>query len=135
MQAHMRPSMAGQIRILLVDDQPEFRDFAAPMLDDHPDLQVVGQASTGAEALEKVASLRPDVVIVDVQMPGMNGFETTKKLLRLSPSVHVIIVSADDEPAYEGHARRAGAVAFLNKMDLMPETVVAVLEELEEEAA
>ena len=70
MQTPLRAVATGQTRVLLVDDQEEFLDFAGPMLNEHPDLAVVGQASSGEMALKKISKLKPDVVICDVQMPA-----------------------------------------------------------------
>ena len=133
MQTPLRAVATGQTRVLLVDDQEEFLDFAGPMLNEHPDLAVVGQASSGEMALKKISKLKPDVVICDVQMPGLSGFQAARKFLATRPEVRVIMVSADDDPRYESMARRAGAIGFVSKLDLMPETILATMEEAEDD--
>ena len=101
--------------IVVVDDEPSFLDVARSVLSQYPDVTVVGTATSGEQALELYSALRPEFVIMDVQMPGMNGFETARRLLREAADVRVLIVSAHDEPQYEAIARAAGAEAFMTK--------------------
>lgn len=104
--------------LLLVDDQPEFRLLARLLLDGQPGVQVIGEAESGEEALELVPRLRPEVVLLDVQMGGMNGFETARQLMGLSPSLRIIITSSDEDPTYEALAHAAHALGFLPKKAL-----------------
>jgi DNA-binding NarL/FixJ family response regulator len=101
--------------IVVVDDEPAFLDVAQSVLSQHPDVTVVGTATSGEQALELYSALRPEFVVMDVQMPGMNGFETARRLLREAADVRVLIISAHDEPQYEAIARAAGAEAFMTK--------------------
>ena len=101
--------------IVVVDDEPSFLDAAQSILSQHPDVTVVGTATSGEQALELYSALRPDFVIMDVQMPGMNGFETARLLRREGADVRVVIISAHDEPQYEAIARAAGAQGFMTK--------------------
>ena len=116
-------------RVLLVDDQDDYLEFACPMLNDHAELNVVGQASSGAEALRKIERCAPHVVVMDVQMPGMSGFTAAKRILEAHADVRVILVSAADEAHLDRQARNAGAVGFISKMDLMPECVIELVAE------
>lgn len=110
--------MTGLRTLLLVDDQPEFRLLARLLLDGQPGVQVIGEAASGEEALELVPRLRPQVVLLDVQMGGMNGFETARRLMDLVPSLRIIITSSDEDPTYEALAQAAQALGFLPKKAL-----------------
>src|SRR5438105_14211418 len=101
--------------VLVVDDEPAFLDLAQAVLSQHRGMTVVGTASSGEQALELLTSLNPQVVILDVQMPGMSGFEAARRLRRAAASVRLIIVSAHDEPQYEAIAIAAGANGFMTK--------------------
>lgn len=104
--------------LLLVDDQPEFRLLARLLLDGQCGVRVIGEAESGEEALELVPRLRPQVVLLDVQMGGMNGFETARRLMDLAPSLRIIITSSDEDPTYEALAHAAQALGFLPKKAL-----------------
>jgi DNA-binding NarL/FixJ family response regulator len=93
------------------------REGIASMLDQDPRLLVVGQAGDGLQGLEMVARSRPDVVLMDVNMPGMNGIEATRQLRRRWPDVRVIGLSVQDDPATLKAMRDAGADACLSKSD------------------
>lgn len=113
--------------ILVVDDQPEFLQLARALLNNPPGLVVVGEATSGPEALALLLVLKPDVVVLDVQMPGMSGFETARRLLAASPGLCIIMVSAFDEADYEALAYSVGAAAFLTKKEFSAGAVSAVL--------
>jgi DNA-binding NarL/FixJ family response regulator len=101
--------------IVVVDDEPAFLDVARSLLSQLPGVTVVGTATSGEQALELYSSLRPEVVIMDVQMPGMSGFEVARRLIRQGAAVRVLMMSAHDEPQYEAIARAAGAEGFMTK--------------------
>ena len=103
------------IRILLVDDQRLVREGIQILLDSESDLEVVGQAANGAEGLELVDNLGPDVVLMDVRMPVMDGVTATKEISKLHPDIAVIILTTfdDDDVIFEG--LKAGAKGFLLK--------------------
>jgi DNA-binding NarL/FixJ family response regulator len=103
------------IRILLVDDQALFREGLRTLLSLQPDVEVAGEAAHGEEALRLAATLRPDVVLMDLQMPVMDGAAATRKLKAQQPDARVIILTTfdDDESVFE--ALRAGAVGYLLK--------------------
>ena len=114
--------------LMLVDDQPEFLQLAKMLLDQHPGLHVVGEADSGEGALALLSQVQPDAAIVDVHMPGMNGFEAARQLLRQSPQLQVILVSAFDDAQFSALARQSGAVAFLTKKAFSPEAIAQVLD-------
>ncbi|MEU4119623.1 response regulator transcription factor [Kitasatospora sp. NPDC028055] len=112
------------IRVVLVDDQPLIRTGLRVLIADAPDLEVVGEAGNGAEAVELVARLRPDVAVMDIRMPGMDGIEATRRILA-DPDLptHVLVLTTFDDDDYVYGALRAGASGFLVK-DLALETIL-----------
>jgi len=103
------------IRLLVVDDQPAVRRGLRVRFHLEPDMQVVGEASTGREALTLAQTLAPDVVLMDLEMPGMDGIEATAALRTIVPQSAVVILSIHDDVQTRGRAQAAGAVAFVEK--------------------
>lgn len=105
----------GRIRILLVDDQAMFREGLRTLLATQPDFEVVGEAANGEEALHLSATSHPEVVLMDLRMPVLDGVAATRRLRALHPEVRVIILTTfdDDEDIFEG--LRAGALGYLLK--------------------
>jgi len=103
------------IRILLVDDQPLFREGLRTLLSIQPDFEVVGEAGNGAEALRLARSLHPTVVLMDLQMPALDGVAATRRLHEEQPECRVIVLTTfdDDELVFDG--LRAGAIGYLLK--------------------
>ncbi len=114
------------IRLLLVDDQPEVRRGLGLRLHLEPDIQIVGEASTGREALSKVEALSPDVVLMDVEMPGMNGIEATTALRAAASTSAVVMLSIHNDPQTRGRAQAAGAVAFVEKRGAIDSLLAAI---------
>jgi len=107
--------MSEPIRILIADDHTLFRDGLRALFNSLPDTEVVGEAATGAEAVTQAEQLQPDVVLMDIQMPGVNGIEATRQIVRTSPHVGVIVVTMfeDDDSVFA--AMRAGARGYVLK--------------------
>ena len=103
------------IRILIADDHPLFRDGMHGLLDSVADAQVVGEATTGDEAVALAASLQPDVILMDIKMPGMNGIEATRQILYTSPHIAILVVTMLEDDDYVFAAMRAGARGYLLK--------------------
>jgi DNA-binding NarL/FixJ family response regulator len=103
------------IRVLLVDDQALFREGLHTLLSVHPDLEVVGEAGNGEEALRLAAATRPDVVLMDVQMPVLDGVAATRRLRAALPACRVILLTTFDDDEYVFEGLRAGAVGYLLK--------------------
>ena len=103
------------IRVLLVDDQAVVRRALRGRFHLEPDLEVVGEASTGTEALALAQTLTPDVVLMDIEMPEMDGIAATTALRRAVPQSTVVILSIYDDAQTRGRAQAAGAVAFVEK--------------------
>jgi DNA-binding NarL/FixJ family response regulator len=104
-----------RIRILLVDDQRLMREGLRTLLDLEPDLEVVGEASNGADGAAAYEALRPDVTLMDVRMPVMDGVEATRRIVRLEPAARVIILTTFDDDEYVLEGLRAGALGYLLK--------------------
>jgi two-component system, NarL family, invasion response regulator UvrY len=102
-------------KILVVDDHDLVRMGIVRMLADIEGYQVVGDAKSGEEAVTKARALLPDVVLMDVKMPGMGGLEATKKLLIVNPSLKIIAVTACDDDIYPTRLMQAGAVGYVTK--------------------
>ena len=114
------------IRVLLVDDQAVVRRALRGRFNLEPDLEVVGEASTGREALMLVQTLVPDVVLMDIAMPGMDGIETTAALHKTVPQSAVVILSISDDAQARGRAQAAGAVTLVEKRGAT-ETLLAAI--------
>ncbi|MET8168150.1 response regulator transcription factor [Streptomyces sp. NPDC005329] len=110
--------------VLIVDDQPLQRYGFHLLLDSVPETDVVGEAAHGAEAVRKTAELRPDVVLMDVRMPGMDGIEATRRIVAAGGRSHVLVLTTFDLDEYVHAALRAGASGFLLK-DARPEELLA----------
>jgi DNA-binding NarL/FixJ family response regulator len=113
-------------RILVADDHPAFRTGLQQMLFDVVDLEVVGEAESGAQAVELTQELAPDVVVMDLRMPGIDGIEATRRLQQVAPSAAVIVLTMfeDDDSVYA--AMRAGALGYLLKGSQQDEIVRAI---------
>lgn len=107
--------MADPVTILLVDDQRLMREGLRTLLELESGLRVVGEASQGQEALDQYASLQPDVVLMDVRMPVMDGVESTRQLMSQWPRCRVIILTTFDDDEYVFEGLRAGALGYLLK--------------------
>src|SRR5258707_3885491 len=114
------------IHILIADDHPLFRGGLRALLESFPDLQVIGEAMTGNEVVVQAASLQPDVILMDIKMPGLNGIEATRRILQTSPHIRILILTMfeDDESVFA--AVRAGARGYLLKGAVQEETLRAI---------
>ncbi|MFD6303892.1 response regulator, partial [Streptomyces sp. NPDC060223] len=110
--------------VLIVDDQPLQRLGFRMLLDAHPDTSVVGEAGHGAEAVRQTASLRPDVVLMDIRMPGVDGIEATRRIVASGSRSRVLVLTTFDLDEYAYGALRAGASGFLLK-DALPDELLA----------
>jgi len=116
----------AKLRVLLVDDHALVRRGFRRLLEDDPELEVVGEASDGAQGEELARQLKPDVVVLDYALPGQNGPLTARKILVADPAVKILILSMHAEPTYVTQSREAGAHGYLLKNALDLELVQAV---------
>jgi DNA-binding NarL/FixJ family response regulator len=114
------------IRVLLVDDQPLMRKGFRMILDEEQDITVVGEAADGREALQAAGSCSPDVILMDVRMPGMDGIEATRRIVQQNQGQRVLVLTTFDLDEYAFGALRAGASGFLLK-DVPPVELVAAI--------
>jgi DNA-binding NarL/FixJ family response regulator len=112
-----------RIRVFIVDDHPFFREGLRRVIATEEDLEVIGEASDGEEAVEAVSRLLPHVVIMDVNLPRINGLEATRRIKDAHPEIGVVILTAYDDEEQVYHAVRAGASAYHSK-DVSPQELV-----------
>jgi DNA-binding NarL/FixJ family response regulator len=114
------------MRILVVDDYQPWRRFVCVTLDGNPELQVVGEVSDGLEAVEKAQELRPDLILLDIGLPTLNGIEAARRILRLSPQTKVLFVSENHSVDIAIEALRAGGRGYVIKSNAAGELVPAI---------
>ena len=118
--------MSEQVRVLIADDHPVFRDGLASLLETQPDVVVVATAPDGAEAVRLTAEHAPDVVVMDLQMPEMNGIDATRTIAETQPDVRVLVFTMGEEDGTVLAAMRAGARGYLVKGASQDEVVRAI---------
>jgi NarL family two-component system response regulator LiaR len=118
--------MSEPITILIVDDHAVVRQGVRTLLDMHPDLQVIGEAEGAESAIPLVEELVPDVVLLDLVLPGMNGVEATRQIKRISPRTQIVVLTSYVEDEHLFPALRAGALSYLLK-DIRPRELVESL--------
>jgi DNA-binding NarL/FixJ family response regulator len=117
--------VAGVVRVLVVDDQAPFRRAMTAVVEETHGFEVVGEACSGEDSLAAVATLRPDLVLMDVHLPGIDGIEATRRLLTVVPQPVVLLLSTDDEDAGDAYVAQSGAAAYLTKSALGPDRLAA----------
>lgn len=105
----------SKIKLLLADDHAVVRSGLRMLLDAQPDMEIVGEAENGRETVEKVATLQPDVVLMDIQMPGMNGIEATRKIKESAPETAVLALTMYEDDQYFFEMLKAGAAGYIPK--------------------
>lgn len=126
-----QPSTTTMVRVLLVDDHTLLRQGLRSVLDEYDDIDIVGEAADGEQAVTLAKSLHPDIVIMDVNMPCIDGIEATRQLKRERPDILVIGLSVDNSKQVEEVMRGAGAVSFLTKdaaIEQLHEIILQVLQ-------
>jgi DNA-binding NarL/FixJ family response regulator len=114
------------IRVLLAEDHTIVRKGLRAILEDQPGILVVGEAEDGRQAVQRAAQLKPDVVLMDMSMPGLNGLEATVQLVKQAPSVKVLVLSRHTEREYVIRMLEAGAAGYLLKKTAPEELVIAI---------
>ncbi|MGV9338737.1 response regulator [Streptomyces sp. NPDC003688] len=114
------------VRVVLADDQPLVRSGLRVIMADYPDLEVVGEAASGAEAVQLVSDISPDVVVMDIRMPGMDGIEATRLITASLATTRVLVLTTFDEDDHVYGALRAGASGFVVK-DMALDDILAAI--------
>lgn len=122
------------IRVLVVDDHAILREGICSLLERYDDIAVVGEAANGGEALSRVDALRPDIVLMDLAMPEMDGLEATRRLRKSHPEVKVLILTQHDNQEYIAPALQAGAVGYVLKRSGGREVIAAIRQVYEQGA-
>lgn len=115
--------MRPKVRVLVVDDHRMFAEALEMLLAGEEDVEIAGAVGTGEEALEVVARVGPDVVLMDIDLPGIDGIEATRRIRELSPLTQVVIITAYQEPAVMAQAIEAGACGFVPKTETADQLV------------
>ena len=113
--------LATPLRVMVVDDHQTFADLLSLALSSEPDLECVGTAGSAAEAVAMAAELRPDVVVMDIEMPRQDGLAATRRLREVLPDLVIVVVTAHRDPQWVLRATQAGASAFVPKNGSLPE--------------
>ena len=114
------------VRVLVVDDQALFRRVMSAVVDETEGFVLVGSAASGEESIVTAGRLRPDLILMDVNLPGIDGMEATRRLRADSMAAAVVLLSTYDEEDWDGQARECGAVAYLAKSTFGPDALRAV---------
>jgi DNA-binding NarL/FixJ family response regulator len=128
MDAIQQPTRA--VTVLIVDDQLPFRAVARTVVGMTPGFEVGGEAESGEDAVAQVNAIRPDLVLMDINLPGINGIEATRQIRAAHPDVQIILLSTYSEADLPADAREVGALAYVHKEDFGP----AVMRDLWPEA-
>ena len=116
------------VRVLTVDDHPPFRDAARAVIAATPGFEALAEVASGEDAVELLDRLRPDLVLLDVSLPGMDGLEACRRLTAAVPAPLVVLISADDDPGLRETAHEHGAAAFVAKQELRPGLLLTLWE-------
>jgi two-component system invasion response regulator UvrY len=113
-------------KVMLVDDHDLVRTGIKRLLEDHPNIEIVGEAVSGEEALQQVTKYDPDVVLMDINMPGIGGLEATRKMLQRKPQLKIIVVTMHDDDLFPQRFLKAGALGYVTKGAKVEEILQAI---------
>jgi two-component system, NarL family, invasion response regulator UvrY len=122
----MSETEVTEVRVLTVDDQVVFRDAARDVITATPGFEQVGDAESGEEAMAAVERLRPELVLLDVRMPGIGGIETARRITAAHPDTVVVLITLEDGHNFAGAVEGSGAVALVRKQDFGPSLLRAL---------
>jgi DNA-binding NarL/FixJ family response regulator len=118
--------VAPTVRVLVVDDYGPFRRFVCSTLKQRPDLQVIGEASNGLEAVQKAEELQPDLIVLDIGLPSLNGLEAARRIRKLSPECRILFVTQESSADVMLEALSLGALGYVVKTRAGSELLAAV---------
>jgi DNA-binding NarL/FixJ family response regulator len=121
-----KKTQPSKTRLMILDDHPMMREGLAQLINHEPDLTVCGQAGSGAEALDMVARLKPDLLLADISLPDKSGIEVIKDSLALHPEIPVLVISMHDETLYAERILRAGARGYIMKQEGGQKLIAAI---------
>jgi DNA-binding NarL/FixJ family response regulator len=116
----------GLNRVMIVDDHPLFRQGLRDVLETDPQLEVVGEAASGELAIDLAEEIEPDVILMDINLPDLNGLQVTRKIKSRNPSIGIVVITGYDDAEQVFHAIRAGASAYCPK-DVTPERLIKTI--------
>lgn len=122
----MKKSTTGKTRIFIVDDHPLLRKGLAELINQEPDMLVVGEADDAPSGIKGITTIRPDLVIVDISLKSMNGLELIKNIKVLDPSIQILVLSMHDETVYALRVLKAGAKAYVMKQEMVEKVMEAI---------
>ena len=122
----MRNPSRAIVRILVVDDHEPFRRFACATLEPRPELRVIGEAADGMQAVQKAEELQPDLILLDIGLPTLNGIEAAHRISRLVPAAKILFVSQENDTDVIAAALSNGAKGYLRKQNAGSELLTAV---------
>jgi two-component system, NarL family, invasion response regulator UvrY len=117
-------AMAMAVRVLIVDDLEPFRRAARAVVEATADFEVAGEAADGEASVEAAESLRPDIILMDVNLPGISGLEATRRIRATAPWIMVLLMSTREAQEFAGKAAECGAAGYLPKSSLTPEQLM-----------
>ena len=117
--------MTRTVRVLIVDDQEPFRSAAKLVVELTDGFDLAGEAASGVDGVAMFTDLAPDLVLMDIKMPGMDGLEATRRILADDQHARIIVLSTYEAGEFEDRALDAGAIAFISKSDFGPDTLAA----------
>jgi DNA-binding NarL/FixJ family response regulator len=126
MSLHHAPNFANPLRIVVADDHPTILRLVKQLIGQEPHMKVVGSAPDGATAIALAEELRPDVVVLNVVMPNMTGFEAARRIREAAPDTGIVILSTHKDEQFVKLARECGATAFVSKGQAVEELVHAI---------
>ncbi len=118
--------MLRKIRVMIVDDHELVRSGISRLLSDNSDIEIIAEARTGEEAVHSVRTAKPDVIIMDIKMPGIGGLEATHKLIRMKPGIKILILSVCTEHIFPNKLLKAGAFGYITKGSSSSEMIRAI---------
>jgi len=119
-------SADARVRILVVDDHEPFRRFVASTLQDRQNLNVIGEAGNGLEAVQRAQALQPDLILLDIGLPDLNGLDVARQISKLAPNARIIFLTQESAPDVVGEALSLGAWGYVSKVQAGRELLVAV---------